>query len=320
MVDARRQATDEEPTRLDGRGRPAPPGLHLLPPEPGAGHPGRADPAHPGRPDDRRGRPGAAGQRGLDGQAADPGAAEDQARAHPLPGAPGPRAAGPLGGRARDGVPDLQRGVRRHLRPAAGARRARRRGDPPDPAAGAAPAGRRRAPSGCWLSSCSRTRAARRASTPTAGGPAAPTRTGRAGTPPGRRGACRSSARRCGARPTDPTATWCRRRSPRATPWHRRTNGPTGPRSSRGTTCCSPSIPARSRGSTGRRPSPSATGPAAGLAQVDAIDGARGLRAVARQPWRCCCVGSGRDEEAAAAEALAAALPMNDAQRRLLGA
>ena len=80
------------------------------------GRAGGAGPAHAGRADHCRGRPGAAGARGDHGQAADPGQAEDRAGPASRTGCPGPRAARPAAARAGHRLPDLQRGVRRHLR------------------------------------------------------------------------------------------------------------------------------------------------------------------------------------------------------------
>ena len=54
----------------------------------------------------------------------------------------------------------------------------------------------------------------------------------------------------------------------------------------------------------------------AGLALVDGDRRARGLRPVARHARRCCCAGSAARTEAAAADARAAALPLNDRSGR----
>ena len=124
---------------VGGRRRPPAPRLHLLPPQPGARDPGGPLVAHAVRADHARGGPGPAGERGVDGQAADPRPPEDPPGPHPLPGAGRGRAAPAVGGGARDDLPGLQRGVRRDVRPPARARRPRRRGRPAGPAAGAAP-------------------------------------------------------------------------------------------------------------------------------------------------------------------------------------
>ena len=60
-------------------------------------------------------------------------------------------------------------------------------------------------------------------------------------------------------------------------------------------------------------------GAAAGLDLVDAIDGLDGVRAVARDPRRAAATTRPDARTAAAADARAAALPLNDAQRSLLG-
>ena len=71
------------PARTDPR-RPAPAGLHLLPPGAGPGGAGRADPAAGLRPDDRRHRAGVPGVRADHGGPGHPGEEEDRRR----PGSP----------------------------------------------------------------------------------------------------------------------------------------------------------------------------------------------------------------------------------------
>ncbi len=128
--------------RLHGARRPAAAGLHVLPPEPVDRGAGSAEPAHPRRSLDARGRSCAARARGHDGQAAHPCQAEDRPGAHPLPRSVGRRAAGPAARGARDGLPDLQRGLRARRRHRSRPRRPRGRGDPARAAAARPDAGR----------------------------------------------------------------------------------------------------------------------------------------------------------------------------------
>ena len=129
----RRQRRDRRPAAAD---------VHLLPPGAVAGGPGGADPAHAGRADHGRDRPGLPGQRADHGQAAGPGQAEDPERGHPLPGAARAPAAGAGAGRARGAVPAVQRGLLGHGGRQPGPAEPVRGGDPAGPGAGLADAGR----------------------------------------------------------------------------------------------------------------------------------------------------------------------------------
>ena len=87
------RTSGRRPTRAHRtrRGRPAPAGLHLLPPGAGAGEPGRPHPAPARRAHRRRDRRGVPGARDDDGAADHPLEAEDQGgRASPT-GSRGPR-------------------------------------------------------------------------------------------------------------------------------------------------------------------------------------------------------------------------------------
>ena len=99
---ARMDDAPGRPTRADraGRGRPAPAGLHLLPPGARAREPGRADPAPARRADRRRDRGGLPGARDDHGAADHPVEAEDQGRA-----------TSPTGSRRAQDLPERLAGV-----------------------------------------------------------------------------------------------------------------------------------------------------------------------------------------------------------------
>ena len=199
------EASDPDaPTRRRRRRRPAAAGLHLLPPEPRARDPGRPRPAHPVRADHRRDRPGPA----------------RAARRRWPSGSPGPgrrsrRPASPTGCRPTTSCPTAGRRCSRTTyllfnegyaatvgrRP--GARRPGRRGDPAGPPAAPAAARRAGALGLLALMLLQDSRAATRLDADRGGGAA------------GRPGPCRwdraaigrpsrSSARRCAAPPDRP--------------------------------------------------------------------------------------------------------------------
>ena len=115
--------------------RPAPPHLHVLPPGAAPRGAGGAHAADPGRPDDRRDRPGLPRHGGGDVAASGAGQAQDPPRRHPVPRAAGAPAARADLGRARRGLPAVQRGVRRLVGERPPAPAAQCRGDPPGAAA-----------------------------------------------------------------------------------------------------------------------------------------------------------------------------------------
>ena len=220
---------------------------------------------------------------------------------------------------ARGPLPDLQRGLRRHLRRAL---------DPPGALPGGAAAGPDRWPSSCrgsrrctasWRSWSSRPRgwrpgrAGRRAG---AAGRPGPRPVGpRADRPRiGRAGAGRAGRRRPRAR------TRCRRRSRPATPAPARSSRPTGRGSPPSTTPWPSWRPRRSWSSTGPSRVSRAYGPAAGLELVDALTGVPALRGYHLLPSvrGDLLEQLGRAAEARAEFARAASLTRNERERELL--
>ncbi len=282
--------------------------------------PGGPGAAHPVRSHHRRGRAGDAGHRVLDGQAVDPSPAEDRAGADPLPRAARPRAAGPVGlGARRRRTCSSTRGT-----PPRTDRRLVRtelvgRGGPAGPAAGPAAARRPGCPG-----------AAGPDAAPGLPDPGAPGRLGGAlvllpdqdrsavGPGDGRRG--RAAGRGGPASQPGPARPLRRPGRHRGLPRARAapTPRPTGPPSCRGTTSCSPWTRDRSPRLNRAAAVAERDGAAAGLALVDRIEGLdayplwHATRAVLLRRL-------GRDDEAAEADRRAAALPLNEPQRQLLG-
>ena len=126
------------------RRRAARPAVRLLPSGAGGGGPRGADAAHRRGPDRRGDRPRLPDRARHGRPAAGAGEAARPRGRDPAARSSSGAAAGAARRRARDGVPALQRGLRRDGRARSDARRAVRRGDPPRAAAGAADAGRGR--------------------------------------------------------------------------------------------------------------------------------------------------------------------------------
>ena len=200
------------------RRRAARPAVRLLPSGAGRGGPRGADAAHRRGPD-RRGDRARLPDRARHGRPA--AGAREAARARGRDPAPRPSARAAVGAarrRARDGLPALQRGLRRHRRARSDPRRAVRRGDPPRAAAGAADAGRAGGARVCSRCCCAPTRAGRRGTTAT-GWCRSTSTTARGTTARCCARGRRWWSRRCGA---SPGRTACRRRSRRCTRRRRR--------------------------------------------------------------------------------------------------
>jgi hypothetical protein len=166
-----------------GLRRHAHPAVHVLPPVAVAGVADRADPAR-GRWSDHSGDSARVPRTGSDHDPADqPGQAARQGQRGPVRRAAGRGARRTARGRPARPLPDLQRGVRQHGRPAPAARRVVGRGDP---------AGADRAPLGCAPGRVGgrrrRGHRAARADAPHRRAPARSYRPGRRADPAGRAG------------------------------------------------------------------------------------------------------------------------------------